>query len=399
MKMVLSGKPLRSAAGILATLFVLASTGCNLFPPQPGGTPGTSPPATQAAASPAPAQTSPDAAGRSIAFLMTDAFGNPNDLYGISPDGSGLRPLPLDNASPEKFISSCWPPPAFSPDGRYLAAARSTFREDADQRQEGDMIIKVPLDPRELVVIDMATGKVVAVVSSFGSSFDWSPDSKTVLHTRPIEWDMNSGNAITDQGLWVLELASGEDRQALPPQTDFTISGVDWSPDGTRIAFHGAVFEGMGPFGTIHIDGSGFKVWEDSIGSFDWSPDGQHIAHDEVTYVSFPPAKLFVTNADGSNSIIIVNDEKKTAVQPKWSPDGKLIAFVDGLEDNATVWLVEPNGANLRQVNVSGLRRVSWLSWSPDGTRLLVSGENKIFVVPLDGGAPFPLGDGACAVW
>jgi Tol biopolymer transport system component len=318
----------------------------------------------------------------------------------INPDGSGLRPLALDNANPEQYISACWPGPGFSPDGRYLAAARTKFKEEVVERPEGNVTIKSPIEPRELVVLNVETGQVVAVAGQFGGSFDWSPDNTGVLHTRPIDWDMNSAKPKPDQGLWLLDLQSGEDRQFLPPLVDFTVADLDWSPDGSRIAFHGAQYEGMGPFATINADGTGFRIWGNVVGSFDWSLDSQRLAHDEVTYIAFPPAKLFIVNADGSNATTLVDDESLAAVRPLWSPDGSLLAFIDGGVDvDQSVWLVEPDGANLRRLNIPGLKQVTWISWSPDGTRLVVTGMNQIFAVPLDGTAPLLLSEGSCATW
>ncbi len=397
-----------STYSAFSALLLLACAGCGLFStptsePASGAPAASTPPAT-ASALRSTSATSParDAASRPIVFLQTDAYGNPNDIYLIDPDGTGLRRLPLDNAHPESYISACRPRPAFSPDGRTLAAVRSPFHAETVQADQGELTVKTPLDPQELAIIEVASGRVIATIASFGGSFDWSPDSQSLIYVRPLHWNLNSGAPEADQGLWVLDLASGEQRQLLPPRAGFPIASLDWSPDGSRIAFHGASFEGMGPFGMMNIDGSGFKVWEDSIGAFGWSPDGQRIAYDRVPYIAFPPSRLFVMDAGGGHATAIVNDDQKTAVQPAWSPEGgsaQQIAFLDSLEGSTTAWLVGADGANLRQVRLPGLAQISSLAWSPDARRLVVSGDRQVYLVPLDGSAPLLLGSGACATW
>jgi dipeptidyl aminopeptidase/acylaminoacyl peptidase len=68
-----------------------------------------------------------------------------------------------------------------------------------------------------------------------------------------------------------------------------------------------------------------------------------------------PPTRL--TNAPGLNS------------SPRWSPDGKTIAFLSDRGGKAQVWLISPDGGEARKLT-GAPAPAKGLAWSPDGKRL-----------------------------
>jgi Tol biopolymer transport system component len=65
----------------------------------------------------------------------------------------------------------------------------------------------------------------------------------------------------------------------------------------------------------------------------------------------------------------------RNATEGVWSPDGEQIAFLRLSENfrDGEVWLAAPDGSGERRLHgQQGVLR--WLSWSPDGTQLLVAG-------------------------
>jgi dipeptidyl aminopeptidase/acylaminoacyl peptidase len=323
-----------------------------------------------------------------IAFLAPDEFGNPFYLKLIKPDGTGLQAVALDNANPEQYTSSCWPQPEFSPDGRYLAVSRSSG----------------VTSPLELIVIDTTSRKVIALVKDFGYSFSWSPDSKQLLHTRPLVQNPIDLSFEPDQGLWVLDIPSGQDHQLIPTIPDYVVYEVNWAPDGQRIAMHQAFYEGYGRFGIINADGSGFKKWDAAqIGSFDWSPDGKKIVYDEVTYSPNPPSKLWIMNADGTQPTILFSQDKMAASNPVWSPDGKWITFRDAADPSgqgfSNLWLVGADGQNAHPLTLFEMNKVAWGSWAVDSAHMVVNNDQKVYLVALDGSTPVFLAEGGCPVW
>ena len=74
---------------------------------------------------------------------------------------------------------------------------------------------------------------------------------------------------------------------------------------------------------------------------------------------------------------------------PKWSPDGRFIAFDSRAEGRANIYMVRPDGGQLRRVN-TGVSDSSMPIWSIDGKWLYfagnVDGADRIFKVPVEGG-------------
>lgn len=69
---------------------------------------------------------------------------------------------------------------------------------------------------------------------------------------------------------------------------------------------------------------------------------------------------------DGANWRDLTND-KFFDRYPRWSPDGKQIAFVSDRSGVYEIWTIDADGTNLRQVTFGGLPGTSFPLWSPDG--------------------------------
>lgn len=107
------------------------------------------------------------------------------------------------------------------------------------------------------------------------------------------------------------------------------------------------------------------------------SPDGQWVAYtvqaaDLKADKSF--THLFMTSWDGARTVQLTSREKESESSPRFSPDGRFIAFISGRGDeheNDQLWVMDRAGGEARKVtSVKG--SVSAFDWSPDGTRLAV---------------------------
>jgi dipeptidyl aminopeptidase/acylaminoacyl peptidase len=130
---------------------------------------------------------------------------------------------------------------------------------------------------------------------------------------------------------------------------------------------------------------------------FDWAPDSKRLvitaAHgngDDNWYI----AGLFKIDAvSGAMADVVAKPGMQIGV-PKWSPDGKTIAFIGGLMSDepivgGDVYLVPEAGGNARDVT-SGMRQTaSWLTWTPDSKRILTAeyadGGSAIANMKIDG--------------
>ena len=97
----------------------------------------------------------------------------------------------------------------------------------------------------------------------------------------------------------------------------------------------------------------------------DLSKDGQW-----VTYVAFPEGTLWRSKIDGSARLQLTLPPLQVSL-PRWSPDGKRIAFVDGtLGRPPKIYLVSADGGTPTKA-ISGEQSEGEPSWSPDGNSLL----------------------------
>jgi Tol biopolymer transport system component len=151
-----------------------------------------------------------------------------------------------------------------------------------------------------------------------------------------------------------------------------------------KLAFH------TGPAGAgisvVDPDGTGLtEITDPSGGQFDsfpvWSPDGTRLAFRRGS----GDHELFVANADGTGLTALAPGY--SAEPPAWAPDGSRIAFTAYRGEKGAIYVVDPDGSNLTEVTDRG---GGWLSWSPDGVRIVFGGAAEgggadIFTVSADG--------------
>jgi Tol biopolymer transport system component len=97
----------------------------------------------------------------------------------------------------------------------------------------------------------------------------------------------------------------------------------------------------------------------------DLSPDGEWLAFFE----SGKQEDIFVIKTDGTEQRQLTNDIHRNR-SPRWSPDGKRIAFYSNRSGRYEVWTIAPDGSGLQQLTYTSGGRAVYPVWSPDGARL-----------------------------
>jgi TolB protein len=133
----------------------------------------------------------------------------------------------------------------------------------------------------------------------------------------------------------------------------------------------------------------GGRYW----GQADWSPDGSRVA---LIGWSQNATDLFIFDPGGEKWLQITRSQQRRLADndwiyfPRWSPDGESIAYLsDRNSEYAMLWTIRPDGTGARQLmNVrSGLSALDSLSWSPDGSKIAVTGfrdrVGQIYIIDL----------------
>ncbi|HEY5992608.1 MAG TPA: hypothetical protein VIU10_08515, partial [Candidatus Udaeobacter sp.] len=201
-------------------------------------------------------------------------------------------------------------------------------------------------------------GTRLAVVSRIGlsdSPRDSRADSRDrsdVRHYKNTSYKFNDTGWFDDRRthLWIVEVRSGNAKQ-ITEGNDWNDSDPQWSPDGTRIAFV------SNRTGREYDENRNTDVW--------------------------------VISAEGGK-LIKISDHDEADNQPRWSPDGKWIAFAGEVHerDHPKIWLAPATGGAPSVLAASGLDLIpGGLEWSGDDKTLYfetgVKGENHLFRIEV----------------
>jgi Tol biopolymer transport system component len=146
-----------------------------------------------------------------------------------------------------------------------------------------------------------------------------------------------------------------------------------WSPTGKQFAF---TRRGVGVF-VASVDGTPARlVFSGDTANVDWSPDGSRLAFE---WKKRPPLRteVFLVSIDGSGLFRLAGGDWRDG-QPAWSPNGRLIAFVSGRERwpecvrCEALCLIRPDQHRFRRITAKGIhaqtpawsRDGRWLAWS-----------------------------------
>ncbi len=200
----------------------------------------------------------------------------------------------------------------FSPDGSLLAVASGSDVEHSGGR----------LADGRIYLHELASGAMRTLEGTLGAiNLTWSPDGNRIAY--------ETGEA--DPELWVIELATEEQRVLSAPYGTLHGIGPVWSPDGESIVYQRC----QGPYAACSGERHDVVVvWPDDL-SADGTP------REEVV-------PLFERSADGSETWL-------TPYWVSWSPDGEYLMFVGWSADTDPLLGVVPvASASPSDILVSG---------------------------------------------
>ena len=120
-----------------------------------------------------------------------------------------------------------------------------------------------------------------------------------------------------------------------------------------------------------------------------WSPDGRRLAFLVAEAGGGSSIAVYTVRADGTGLTRLAGHARSN---PAWSPDGTRLAFVQATADERHLHTMAADGTDGRQITAapigSARSEYDWtwaLAWSPDGERLLYGCGGWVCVVDLEG--------------
>src|ERR1700722_5866357 len=97
--------------------------------------------------------------------------------------------------------------------------------------------------------------------------------------------------------------------------------------------------------------------------NLDVSPDGKTIAFDLL-------GDIYTIPVTGGKATLLAGG-KAWEIQPRFSPDGKLISYTSDRDGGDNIWIMNSDGGNKHSITKETFRLLNNASWTPDGQYLV----------------------------
>ena len=276
-----------------------------------------------------------------------------------------------------------------SPDGKWAVFVRSVPVLEKEKSEYRGHIWLVSTDEGQ--PLQLTNGP------NGDSSPEWSPDSTRIAFVSKRNGDKNQ--------IWVVPIAGGEARQLTYAENG--AGGPLWSPDGRQIAFLMQEKDSdeqekrkKAKDDPVTVEKDDFKqtcLWVVDVDSMDAEPElvfdlGEESKDKEEEKGEKP--------RDKKDTSVRLTEADSHATAPQWSPDSKQVAFVSapspkadhGMFD-AAIQILDIETKEIRKLTSNPGGEYS-PRWSPDGKRIAFAyrtdDANKlqqdIYVIPAEGG-------------
>jgi dipeptidyl aminopeptidase/acylaminoacyl peptidase len=285
-----------------------------------------------------------------------------NEIW-IAPAGAAVMGV----AKPRKFTSGKDDrSPEWSPDGQSVAFLGA--------RGPGSIGGSAPASPAgerpraQIYVMPTFGGEAEALTEAKGgvTAFQWSPDFKRIAFVAQVpltdadekkQKDKDDARVVDHDyrysHLWVIDVESKKASEIV--KSDGVLADPQWSPDGTRLAYvtRPTAKADDGSLSDIYVaraDGSGTprKLLENAGPDQDprWSPDGKSIAFNsrDTRNGVLGVMRLCVISAEGGAARELISDPDATAAQIQWTRDGSAVYFRGEHHTTAQIYRVAASG-------------------------------------------------------
>lgn len=222
----------------------------------------------------------------------------------------------------------------------------------------------------EIATIPAEGGEPVVVAADVASDWNpvWSPDGKYLYFASDRKGNMS---------FWRIPIDEKTGNSLGEPESVSTPAKysrhLTFSRDGKILGY--VRYESQSNLQSISFDLKTLKV----SGEPTWITRGdREISHPNLSpngeeYVMRIPTRtqedIGIISKDGTNQRMLMNDKFRDRI-PRWSPDGKKIAFHSDRSGKYQIWTINPDGSNASQITYSDKISATAAVFSPDGLRL-----------------------------
>ncbi len=213
-----------------------------------------------------------------------------------------------------------------------------------------------------------------------------SPDDSRVAFA----WDGGAGAEVSPTDIYVKVIGTDGPplRLTTAPEND---TNPFWTPDGKYVTFVRELPNGKGDVLRVPASGGPEQKLAETYSWAAWSPDGKTLAIRDIVGERDKKSLFLFRLETGTRNRLTTPEPNASDSIPRFSPDGKWVAFTRQLDGNVgDIFVVPVSGGTPRQLTFEQFHIFGRLAWTSDSREIVFSAVRRemrgLWRVPAQGG-------------